>query len=94
MNQPVATLLGMRWFPPNDRLTTPIGHRYGLVLTDDGDTVYWTLDGNEMDRADITGFFGSNQDAFTDGAYATIGGGGGYEQIWFTVGNVTLSRTR
>lgn len=90
-NQPVATLLGMRWFPPNDdRLNTPIGHRYGLVLTDDGNTAYWTLDGNEMDRADTTGFFGSNPDAFSDGAYATIGGGGDYEQNVFKVGNVSL----
>ena len=85
-----AVSLAMRWFPPNDRLNTPIGHRYGLVITDDGNTVYWTLDGNEMDRADITGFFSSNQNAFSDGAYATIGGSGGYERNFFEVGDVSI----
>ena len=91
--EPVVLKLAMHWFPPNDRMNTPIGHRYGLVLTDDGDTVYWTLDGNEMARADSTGFFSSNQNAFSDGAYATIGGSSGYERNFFQVGDVSIRRS-
>ena len=51
-------------------------HRWGLHLTDDANTVYWTLDGQEMDRVDIAGYFGSNPESVRDGAYLTVGGAG------------------
>ena len=50
--------------------------RWGLYLTDDGNTVFWTLDGQVMDRVDIGGYFGSNPGSVRDGAYATITGVG------------------
>ena len=87
---PVVNKLGMRWFPPTDKMKTPVGHRYGLVLTDDGNTVYWTLDGNEIDRADITGFFSSHPDSVKDGAFATMGGNGSYERNHWSAGDVSI----
>ena len=51
-------------------------HRWGLYLTDDANTVYWTLDGQEMDRVDIAGYFGSHPESVRDGAYLTISGVG------------------
>jgi hypothetical protein len=50
--------------------------RWGLYLTDDANTVYWTLDGQVMDRVDIAGYFGSNPESVRDGAYLTISGVG------------------
>ena len=50
--------------------------RWGLYLSDDANTVYWTLDGRVMDRVDIAGYFGSNPESVQDGAYFTISGVG------------------
>ena len=50
--------------------------RWGLYLTDDGNTVYWTLDGQVMDRVDIAGYFSSSPESVRDGAFVTIGGFG------------------
>ena len=62
---------------------SPFGHRYGLGLTDDGNTVFWTLNGQLMDSADITGFFGSAPVATKDGAYASVCMGGSYQNnVW------------
>ena len=36
---------------------SPFGHRLGLYLTNDGNTVFWTFDGKVMNRVDITAFF-------------------------------------
>ena len=46
--------------------------RWGLYLTDDGNTVYWTLDGKVMDRADIAGYFHSSAESVREGAHLTI----------------------
>ena len=46
--------------------------RWGLYLTDDANTVYWTLDGKVMDRVDITGYFSSSPESVREGAHLTI----------------------
>ena len=50
--------------------------RWGLYLTDDANTLYWTLDGQVMDRVDISGYFSSNPESIRIGAYLTISGVG------------------
>ena len=52
------------------------GHRWGLGLTDDADTLFWTLDSQVMDTFDITGFFRSSPGCVADGAFLTLTGGG------------------
>ena len=61
---------------------SPFGRRVGLYLTDDGNTIYWTLDGKVMDRVDITGFFSSSPESVKDGAYVTISGAGYQPHMW------------
>ena len=51
-------------------------HRLGLYLTDDANTVFWTLDGQVMDRVDIAGYFSSSPESVRDGAFLTIAGVG------------------
>ena len=46
--------------------------RWGLYLADDANTVYWTLDGKVMDRADISGYFSSSPESVREGAHLTI----------------------
>jgi len=46
--------------------------RWGLYLTDDANTVYWTLDGKVMDRADISGYFKSSPESVREGAHLTV----------------------
>ena len=59
------------------------GHRYGVMLSDDGNTFSWMLDGKVMDTHDITGYFSSSTDDFANGAYVTLGGGGSYRKnLW------------
>ena len=48
--------------------------RWGVYLTDDANTVYWTLDGQVMDVLDITGYFSSSPQAVEDGALVSIMG--------------------
>ena len=50
--------------------------RWGLHLTDDANTVFWTLDGEVMDRVDITGYFSSSPESVRDGAWLSISGVG------------------
>ena len=66
------------------------GHRYGLVLTDDGKTLSWTLDGRAMDTVDISGYFGSSPGCVADGAYAFIGHGGGFRRSKITLSDVKI----
>jgi len=54
--------------------------RYGLYLTDDANTVYWTLDGEVMDSIDITGYFSSNPESVREGAFLTVMGVGGFQR--------------
>ena len=46
--------------------------RWGLYLSDDANTVYWTLDGKVMDRVDITGYFSSSPESIRKGAHLTV----------------------
>lgn len=48
--------------------------RWGIYLTDDANTVYWTLDGQVMDVLDITGYFSSSPESVEDGALISIMG--------------------
>lgn len=48
--------------------------RWGVYLTDDANTVYWTLDGQVMDVLDITGYFSSSPQSVEDGALVSIMG--------------------
>lgn len=48
--------------------------RWGVYLTDDANTVYWTLDGQVMDVLDITGYFSSSPKSVEDGALVSIMG--------------------
>ena len=48
--------------------------RWGLYLTDDADTVYWTLDGRVMDSIDISGYFSSSPESVENGAFLTVMG--------------------
>ena len=66
------------------------GHRYGLLLTDDGNTLSWLLDGKMMDTVDISGFFSSSPGCVAEGAYATIVGGGSYEQNAWTLSDLRI----
>ena len=54
--------------------------RWGLYLTDDANTVYWTLDGQVMDSADITGYFSSSPESVGEGAFLSVVGVGGFER--------------
>lgn len=73
--------LAVRKDPAGDGIAW--GHRYGLLLADDGNTLSWLLDGNVMDTVDIFGFFSSSPGCVADGAYATIVGGGSYQHnVW------------
>jgi len=61
----------------------PYGHRFGLFLTDDANTVGWTLDGKIQDSVNIAGYFSSSPEVVKDGAYAAVGPVGTYERsIW------------
>ena len=48
--------------------------RWGLYLTDDANTVYWTLDGQVMDSGDITGYFSSSSESVREGAFLSVMG--------------------
>ncbi len=77
---PFFALAGRHSHPVD--IESPFGRRVGLYLTNDGNTVYWTLDGELMDRVDITGFFSSSPESVKDGAYVTISGGGYQPHMW------------
>ena len=66
------------------------GHRYGLLLTDDGNTLSWLMDGKKIDTVDISGFFSSSPGCVAKGAYATIVGGGSYEQNTWTLSDLRI----
>ena len=56
----------------DDLLERP--RRWGVYLTDDANTVYWTLDDQVMDVLDITGYFSSSPKSVEDGALISIMG--------------------
>ena len=67
------------------------GHRYGIMLSDDGNTFSWLLDGKVMDSCDITGYFSSSTDDFADGVYISIGGGAGFRKNLWQFANPRLT---
>jgi len=64
--------------------------RYGLYLTDDAKSVYWTLDDKVMDKFDITGYFASSPESVRDGAYLSIAGVAGYQQNRWTMDDLEI----
>ena len=66
------------------------GHRYSLMLTDDSNTLSWLMDGKMIDTVDITGFFSSSPGCVTEGAYATIVGGGSYQHNEWTLTDLRI----
>ncbi|HCN09749.1 MAG TPA: hypothetical protein DIT01_17630 [Lentisphaeria bacterium] len=71
-------LVGRHYHP--DQVNNPLGRRYGLYLTDDGNAVSWTLDGKIMDTVAIPGFF--TPESVRDGAYVSIAGAGYQPHFW------------
>ncbi len=67
------------------------GHCYGLLLTDDGNSLSWLLDGKLMDTVDISGFFSSSPDCVAGGAFVTIVGGASYQQNVWSVSDIFIS---
>ena len=86
-----ATVLCARHYPLDENGTgspgviqgCSWGHRYGVMLSDNGNTFAWLLDGKVMDSYDITGYFSSSTDDFCEGVYISIGGGAGFRKnLW------------
>ena len=65
-------------------------HRYGLYLTADANTAYWTLDGKAMDSCNITGYFDSSPACAKNGLYLTIAGAGVYQKNVWKVDDVKI----
>ena len=79
-------------YAPNEQ-ENPFGHRVGLYLTYDGNTVHWRLDGVVRDTIDITGYFASYAPCVENGAYVTISGVGFPPHSW-TVDDVAIYASR
>ena len=59
------------------------GHRYGVRLSDDGNTLSWMLDGKIMDSYDVTGYFNSRDVILDNGLYISVGMAGAYRRnVW------------
>ena len=71
--------------------SAPFPHRWGLGLADDGNTLYWTLDGVTVDTQDITGFFHSSPGCVAEGAYVTIVGYASFQRNTWTVSDARIS---
>lgn len=72
----------------------PWGHRYGLCLSNDGQRVWWTLDGMVMDTVEVPEHYFSEAEALqslSEGAYATIMGGAFYKRSVYKVDDVKIS---
>ena len=68
----------------------PLGHRYGLGLADDGETLFWTLDGEVMNSVDLDGFLTADPEMFKDGAYVSLGGLSSYRSNVWKYDNVKI----
>ena len=80
-----------RYDPGGDN--TGWGHRYGLLLADDANTLSWLMDGRPMDTVDISGFFSSSPGCVADGAYAALSGGASYRQNVWLVADLRVAGT-
>ena len=89
---PPVFALAMSHYEP-DEMESPFGHRVGLYLTDDANTVHWTLDGVVRDTIDITGYFASYAPCVENGAYVTISGVGHPPHSW-TADDVAIYASR
>ncbi|MEX0678696.1 MAG: hypothetical protein WD063_16575 [Pirellulales bacterium] len=69
-------------------------HRYGIYLTNDARTAFWTLDGRRMDSFDVSGYFASRPDSIRDGLYLTIAGAGIYQENVFTMDDLKIYSSR
>jgi len=65
--------------------------RFGIMLSNDGNTFSWLLDGKVMDSCDISGYFSSSTDDFADGVYISIGGGAGFRKNLWRFANPRLT---
>ena len=83
-----CTVLEVRHHPVGTRGDSGIegdssGHRYGIKLSDDGNSISWMLDGKVMDTYDITGYFSSSPGILDDGLYISIGANASYQRsVW------------
>ena len=75
-------ILACRVYRTEEGIQDIIGRprRWGLYLTDDANSVYWTLDDQVMDTRDISGYFGSSPGAIQDGAFLTVMGVASYQR--------------
>ena len=86
--------LGRRGIPRPGLHDQPWDHRYGLYLGDNGQRLWWTLDGKVMDTVEIPEhyFFGDETAAsLSRGAYATIMGAAFYNRSIYKVDDVKIS---
>ena len=86
--------MGSRAIPKTDFCYSPdrlaeASRRLGLA--DDGNTLYWTLDGVTLDTQDITGFFHSSPGCVAEGAYVTIVGYASFQRNTWTVSDARIS---
>jgi len=97
-----ATILSARHYRPDEERAGPLsslcehswGHRYGLMLSDNGNTFSWLLDGHVIDSHDITGYFDIGSDDFADGVFISIGGGAGFRSNRWRFANPRVSSLR
>lgn len=78
-----ATALYSRHWPAAEGGTEGPGvvrGRFGIMLSNDGNTLSWLLDGKVMESCDITGYFDSSTDDFSEGVYVTVGAGAGFRK--------------
>ena len=74
-------VLCARFFSPEE--LHPLGRRYGLGLTPDGQGLVWTLDGQVVDTARAEGFFDPSPEATSGGVRASVVGASCYRRnVW------------
>ncbi len=69
-------------------------HRWGLFLTDDANTVYWTLDGQVMDSVDIAGYFSSRPESVREGAFLSVMGVALFERNTWKMDDLEIYASR
>lgn len=86
--------LGRRGIPRPGLHDQPWDHRYGLYLGDNGQRLWWTLDGKVMDTVEIPEHYFSEaaiEESLSRGAYATIMGAAFYNRSIYKVDDVKIS---
>lgn len=74
--------LANRIYRPEEKIREFLGRsrRFGVFLTDDANTLYWTLDGQVMDSFEIAGYFDSSSESVKGGAFLSIMGLGCFQR--------------